>query len=267
MDVTNKRVEILPAKRRALILDHLRSNGLTAIGELAAALGGSQSTIRRDLEHLVEGGYLQRTHGGAVLLPHARATFEREPSINAQMRYAQKAAIGRAAAMMLESGESVVFDGSSTVLEAVRAASRREIQLTTITNSIDMAAVCSDVPSWRVIMPGGTIRAGTRLLVGDVGRTFFEDVHVDVCMTGALAVTNGILTDASLEVAAVKRAMLRSARRRILLVDSSKFTTPAFCKFGDLSSFDHVVTDNGIDPDELDQLRMRVDKVTVVEAT
>ena len=267
MSAITKRVEILPAKRRALILEHLRSNGATAIGELATAIGGSQSTIRRDLEHLVEGGYLHRTHGGAILLPHAGATFQQEPSINAQMHHAEKVAIGRVAATLLDPGESVVFDGSSTVLEAVRAASQRGIQLTTITNSIDMAAMCSDVPGWRVIMPGGTVRAGTRLLVGDLGRSFFEDVHADVCMAGAVAVTGDMLTDASMEVAAMKRAMLGSARRRILLVDSSKFTAPAFCTFGKLSKFDHVITDEGIDPEHLERLKMTVAKVTVAQSS
>ena len=266
MGLSNKRVDILPAKRRALILDHLQSHGATTIGELASTLGGSQSTVRRDLEHLEEGGYLERTHGGAVLLPQARATFEREPAINAQMHHAQKAAIGRVAAALLNSGDSVVFDGSSTVLEAVRAASLRNIALTTITNSLDTAVVCSEHPSWRVIMPGGTIRAGTRLLVGDVGLSFFEAIHADLFLTGALAVTNTTLTDASLEVAAIKRAMIKSAQRKILLVDSSKFTTPAFCTFGDLTAFDHLITDDGVDPTVLDGLRKIDIEVTVVPA-
>lgn len=263
MSVTGKRIEILPAKRRAMILDHLRSNGASTITELASALGGSHSTIRRDLEHLVEGGYLERTHGGALLRAPARTTFECEPSINAQMRHAEKVAIGRAAATLLQPGESVIFDGSSTVLEAVRAAAGRGLALTTITNSLDTAAICSDVAGWRVIVPGGTVRTGTRLLVGDVGNAFFEAVHADLCMTGALAVTGSTLTDASFEIAAIKRAMIRSARRKILLVDSSKFTTPAFCTFSDLSAFDHVVTDDGIEADALDALRRTGLAVTV----
>lgn len=267
MSETSKRVEILPAKRQALILDHLRSHGATAIGELAAALGGSQSTIRRDLEQLVEKGYLERTHGGALLLPHARTNFEREPSINAQMRHVQKAAIGKAASAMIKPGESVVFDGSSTVLEAVRAAGERGISLTAITNSLDTAAFCSEVPGWRVIVPGGTIRAGTRLLVGDLGRSFFDGVHADLCLSGALAVTNTTLTDASLEVASIKQAMIHSTRRRILLVDSSKFTSPAFCTFGELSAFDHLITDDGVEPEILEKLRMTTTEITVVPVT
>ena len=250
-----------------MILEHLRAHGATAIGELATALGGSQSTVRRDLEHLVEGGYLERTRGGALLVPPLQATFELEPSINAQMHRAQKVAIGRAAAAMLNPRESVIFDGSSTVAEAVRAATERGIPLTAITNSLDIGLVCSGTPSWRVIMPGGTIRAGTRLLVGDIGDAFFKSVHADLCFTGAVAVTGTMLTDASLEVSALKRAMIQSARRTVLLVDSSKFTAPAFCTFGDLSAIDEIVTDDGINADVLDNLRSLKAKVTVVDAT
>ena len=76
MDTPSKRVDMVPAKRRALILEHLRVNGAASIQELADTIGGSQSTVRRDLEHLVEKGYLERTHGGAHLLQPMRATFE-----------------------------------------------------------------------------------------------------------------------------------------------------------------------------------------------
>jgi len=263
---TGKRIEMLPAKRQAMILEHLRSRGPTPIGELAAALGGSQSTVRRDLEHLMQKGYLERTHGGAVLVPPLQTTFESEQSISAQMRRAQKIAIGKAAAAMLNPRESVIFDGSTTVLEAVRAATSRDIPLTTITNSLDIAHVCAEVPNWRVVMPGGTIRSGTRFLVGDLGDTFFKNVHADACFVGALAVTRTILTDASLEVAALKRAMLQSARRAVLLVDSSKFTGPAFCTFAVLADIDEIVTDDGVDPDVLAELRSQRARVTVVSA-
>jgi DeoR/GlpR family transcriptional regulator of sugar metabolism len=261
---TSKRVELLPARRQAMILEHLRSHGATAIGELAAALGGSQSTVRRDLERLMKRGYLERTHGGAVLVPPATATFEREPSITEQLRHTQKAAIGAAAAALLNSGDSVIFEASTTVLEAARAASRRGISLTTITNSLDISLVCSAVPSWRVIMPGGTLRPGSRSLVGDLADSFFKNIHADVCFIGAGAITGTILTDTSFEISALKRAMIQSSRRTILLADSSKFTTPAFCTFGDLSMIDEIVTDDEADSEVLAALRSLQAKVRVV---
>lgn len=264
MSATTKRVEMLPAKRRAMILEYLQIHGATPIQELARAIGGSQSTARRDLEHLVEGGYLQRTHGGAILLQPPQATFEREPSINAQLQQAEKAAIGAAAAALLRPRESVIFESSSTVMEAVKAARARGIPLTVITNSLDIAQLCATVPAWKVIMPGGTLRPGTGLLAGEPGDSFFKTVHADVCFTGAAAVTGTRLTDASLEVAALKRAMIQSARRTVLLVDSSKFAAPAFCTFCELSDVNDVVTDGGISDEALSALRSVHPRVTVV---
>lgn len=264
MSSISKRVEILPAKRQAMILEHLRTHGASAIGELAAALGGSQSTIRRDLEHLMKRGYLERTHGGAVLVPPALATFEREPSITEQLRHAQKVSIGIAAAAMLNSGESVIFEASTTVLEAVRAASLRGVALTTVTNSLDIALVCSAVAAWRLIMPGGTLRPGSRSLVGDLSDSFFRNIHADICLIGAGAITRTTLTDTSFEIAALKRTMIQSSRRTVLLADSSKFTSPAFCTFGDLSMIDEIITDDEVEAEVLATLRSQQTKVRVV---
>lgn len=244
-----KRVEIIPAKRRALILEYLRKSGTASVQELADSIGGSQSTIRRDLEQLTEGGYLERTHGGALLMPPLRATFEREMALNTHFRHQQKVAIGRRAAERLRGGESVIFDASSTVIQAVVAAAERRISLTVVTNSIEVARIGANVPEWHLIVTGGTIRPGSHMLVGEPGTSFFDTIHADVCFVGSYAVTGSLLTDATMEVAGIKRAMIRSARRAVLLVDSSKFQAPAFCTFGELSQMSEVITDDGVDPD------------------
>ncbi len=264
MDAPTKRVEIIPAKRRAMILDYLKVNGTASIGELTEAIGGSQSTIRRDLEQLTEGGYLERTHGGALLVPPLRATFEREPAINAHWQHRQKTAIGQEATSRLKGGESVIFDSSTTVIEVVRATALRRIPLTVVTNNIEIARIGSSVPEWRVIVTGGTLRPGDDILIGQPGETFFDTIHADICFTGAYAVTGQLLTDASMEVASIKRAMIRSARRTILLVDSTKFQAPAFCTFAQLSQFSEVITDQGVDPEVAAGLRASGTDLTVV---
>jgi len=264
MDAPTKRVEILPAKRRAMILERVRRNGAATIQELADEIRASPSTIRRDLDHLTEEGYLERTHGGVLLVPPLRATFEREPSINALLQRDQKVAIGMAAAERLNPRDSVIFDSSSTVIEAVRAATLRDIPLTAVTNSLDIAQICAACPSWRVITSGGTIRPGSQMMVGEPGESFFKSIHVDVCIVGAYAVTGRMLTDATLEVASLKRLMIQAARRTILVVDSSKFQAPAFSTFCDISAIDEVITDDGIAPEHLSSLRSFNVKVTVV---
>ena len=264
MDTPSKRVEMVPAKRQALILEHLRVNGAASIQELADTIGGSQSTVRRDLEHLVEKGYLERTHGGAHLLQPMRATFERETTVNAELQHAEKVAIGREAAGRLSARDSVIFDSSSTVMEAVRAAAERDLPLTVVTNSLEIADFAADIKSWRIILPGGTVRPGYRHLAGEPGESFIKTLHADLCMTGASAVTGTLLTETSLEVASLKRAMISSARKTILLVDSSKFTAPGFCTLSDISEIDEVITDEGVSQDALAPLHAAERKVTVV---
>ena len=259
-----KRVDLLPAKRRAMILDHLRVNGAASIQALAEAIGGSGSTIRRDLDHLMEGGYLERTHGGALLLQPLRATFERDDSINAQIGHAEKVAIGVEAAQRLNPRDSVILDSSSTVMEAVRAAAARHIPLTVVTNSLDIAQFCAEVPNWRVIMPGGTVRPGFKALAGEPGEGFLQTLHADICLTGAFAITGNLITDATLEVASLKRAMIKAARRTILLVDNSKFIEPGFCTCCDLSAIEEIITDDRASADALASLRSFEKKVTVV---
>ncbi|AZO05142.1 MULTISPECIES: DeoR/GlpR family DNA-binding transcription regulator [unclassified Mesorhizobium] len=264
MDTPSKRVEMVPAKRQALILEHLRVNGAASIQELADTIGGSQSTVRRDLEHLMEKGYLERTHGGAHLLQPMRATFERETTVNAELQHAEKLAIGREAARRLSAGDSVIFDSSSTVMEAVRAVADRDLPLTVVTNSLEIADFAADIKSWRIILPGGTVRPGYRHLAGEPGESFIKTLHADLCMTGASAVTGTLLTETSLEVASLKRAMISSARKTILLVDSSKFTAPGFCTLSDISEIDEVITDEGVSQDALSSLYAAERKVTVV---
>lgn len=264
MENTAKRVEIIPAKRRALILEHLRGNGAASIQEMAVAIGASQSTIRRDFEHLTEAGYLQRTHGGAMLIPQTPATFEGEAAVRGQLQRAEKQAIGVEAARRLSANQSVIFDSSTTVMEAVRAAAQQSYPLTAVTNSLPIATLSSNVANWRVVVSGGTIRQQSNFMTGEPGVSFLETIHADVCLIGSHAVSGNLLTDASLEVASLKRALMNAARRTILLADSSKFRPPAFCVFAEVTQVDEIITDDGIDPSHLEGLRALDVEVTVV---
>ncbi|MDZ5698670.1 DeoR/GlpR family DNA-binding transcription regulator [Chelativorans sp. M5D2P16] len=259
-----KRVELLPAKRRALVLERLRRDGAASLQELSREIKASISTIRRDLEHLTAEGYLVRTYGGAVLVSDPLSTFEREPAKNVQFRHQQKAAIGKVAAERIEPGESVILDGSSTVHACARELSTRGIPLTAVTNSLDIAQLCASCPDWRVYTLGGLVRPGWQMMYGEVAETFLKTIHADICIVGAYAVWEKALTDPSPEIASLKRVMIKAARRIILVIDSSKFRAPAFSEFATVEQIDEIITDDGIAPENLQTLRALNVKVTVV---
>ena len=92
------------------------------------------------------------------------------PEEIAEFALAQKRAIGAEAAKRLKNRESVIFDGGTTVLEAARCAARRGLQLTAVTNGLDIAQALATAPGMIVMVPGGTVRSGFPTLVGEPGR-------------------------------------------------------------------------------------------------
>jgi len=257
--------EVIPARRRALVLEHVRVRGAASIHELARAIGASASTIRRDLEHLQTAGYLQRAHGGALSPGTPHAAFEPEATFTAGLARQQKRAIGLAAAAMLAPGEAVIFDSSSTVQEAARAVVERGIPLTAVTNDLCTGQILAGSSAIRVVVPGGAVRPGSLTLLGDPGVGFLAGIHVDVALIGVHAIAGRLMTEASLETAAMKRAMIAAARRVVVLADATKFQPAAFCTICDAAAVHELVTDPGADAAALALLREVGVTVTVVK--
>lgn len=237
---------MIAAQRRALILEELRREGAGSIVALAEKIGVSPSTIRRDLEFLTEGGYIVRSHGGALLKEPHRTTFEPEPEIGAHVARAAKEAIGSHAASLVEQGQSVIFDSSSTVLEAAKAVAARRIRLTVCTNDIGTALVLARSDNLHLVVLGGTTRRGSLTMIGDPGVSFLERLHADIAFIGIHSLVGGRLSETSIDVSAMKQRMISSAARAIVLADSSKFRHPAFCDVCAVTAVHAVVTDAGI---------------------
>ncbi|WP_158639021.1 DeoR/GlpR family DNA-binding transcription regulator [Elioraea rosea] len=241
--------QLIPAARHALILDHVRARGIAAIAELAEVIGVSLSTVRRDLGDLAAQGLLRRTHGGAVALTIAQTTFEPAPAIAQHQHADAKRAIGHAGAALLDDGQSVVFDSSSTVLEAARATVSRGVAITAITNDLRIAAVLAEQPRVRLIVPGGSLRTGSYTLMGEPGVSFARGLAADIAFLGAHAVSGTEVSETSIEIATIKQAMAGGARRVAVLADSTKFGTVAFCRVLTLGPGHLVISDPDLGAD------------------
>lgn len=263
-DLQGRRVEMIAPQRYTLILDHLRREGAASVQDLAEVVGASLSTIRRDLEHLVAAGYLDRTHGGAVLQRTQHTTFEPASAVAAGVARAEKEAIARAAALRVEPGSSVIFDSGSTVHETAREVVTRGIALTAVTNDLRIAQLLAGHNQISTVVPGGSVRPGSQTLVGDPGNAFIKTIKTDIAFIGCHAVTGGALSETSLEVATVKRAMIAAARRVIVLADSSKFRHPAFATICSAAQIDELISDDGLSRESAQELRDLGVEVTVV---
>lgn len=245
---------MISAQRRALILERLRRDGAGSIVGLSESIGVSPSTIRRDLEYLTQEGYIERSHGGAVLKEQQHTTFEIPREIGVHVAHEAKVAIGLRAASLVVAGQSVIFDSSSTVLEAAKAIAAQEVQITACTNDLAIAMALARAPKTHLVVLGGTMRPGSLTMIGDPGLAFLDRLHADIAFIGIHSLAGGRLSETSIDLAAMKRRMLSSAARAVVLADSTKFKHPAFCDVCAAANVRTIITDKAIGPADRDAM-------------
>jgi DeoR family fructose operon transcriptional repressor len=232
-------------ERQQGILTQARSQGSVDVDTLSTGFAVSSETIRRDLKTLERAGHVRRVHGGAI--PTERLTFEPALAQRDQvMTEAKRAIAQRALDEVPEEGAILVDSGSTTrrfaqVLPDDRA-------LTVVTNSPAIGLSLAHRDEITVMLLGGRIRKKTLATVDDWALQAISLVHVDVAFiaTNGLSVSRGLTTPDPAE-ASIKRAMITSARRVVVLADHTKIDEDYFARFGDLSDIDLLVTDSGID--------------------
>lgn len=239
------------AERQEVLLRRLTDTGRIDAAALAAELGVSNESVRKDLALLEERGLLRRVHGGAILLHELRS----EPGIESRTSFAaQKRAIARAALEHVPTGGSILLDAGSTTAQ-LAAVLPADSALFVCTNSLPIASALTELPAVTVQSLGGTVRRQSRAGVGPLTVGALAAVNVDVAFLGANAVsaTRGLTTPDEQE-GMTKKAMFGAARRRILLADSSKFGRERLHRYAELTDLDLVITDAGVSEEAITAL-------------
>jgi len=218
-----------------------------SVADLSERLSVSEMTARRDLEFLERDGLARRIHGGAVTT--VSRSFETPYAARAYDNQAAKRAIGLRVADLIVAGETVIIDAGTTAVEVARAL-RDRANLLVCPLSLQAAAELADRPGIRVLVPGGELRQGEQMFVGEVARGTLASLRFDtyVMAVGGVSRQDGF-TDFSLDDVAVKQAALRSSRRCVVACDSSKLGKVGFAQIGPLSVAATIVTDSPADSD------------------
>jgi DeoR family fructose operon transcriptional repressor len=212
---------------------------------LADDLGVTSETIRRDLTVLERAGVLRRVHGGAI--PIERLGFEPGLAARDAVMTGEKERIAKAALAALPQEGAVIIDAGTTTgrLAAVLPTDR---ELTVVVNAPPLAVALASRPNLTVIMLGGRVRGRTLATVDDLALRPLQHLFVDVAFmaTNGCTPEHGLTTPDPAE-AAVKRAMVRAARRAVLLADHTKFSQDYMACFAELSDIDVIYSDTGLD--------------------
>ncbi|GFP28114.1 DeoR family transcriptional regulator, fructose operon transcriptional repressor [Candidatus Hakubella thermalkaliphila] len=252
---------MLAPERQKKIVQLLREAGTVYVSDLSQRFDVSEETIRRDLDRLEREGVAHRIHGGAISFEHTRI----EPSYRAKLHLntEQKQTIAAEAAKMVEEGDTVILDMSTTTVFLAKEL-RRKRDITVVTNFPLVINEFADASNVTVVSTGGTLNRPGFCLVGHETEEFVRGLHVDKTFlsTKAISVEYG-LTEGDLANIAVKKLMIAAAKQVILLADSSKFGSVAFAQLAPLSAIDVIVTDDRISPEQVTEIEELGIKVIV----
>ena len=248
--------------RRRRILEKVAADQTVHIGELAAELGVSEMTIRRDVGRLERDGFLRRTYGGATA--HMTRPVELQFNARALRSAPSKRLIGMRAAELLRD-TATLFVGIGTTTEQFAMFLTARPGRTVVTGSLPVATLLSG-RSGRVVVLGGTLLPDDLACIGPVAAATVERYRVDVAVLGAagLSARHGI-TELDDRVADVARLMVARAEHVVVVADGSKIGETALATVAPSGDVGTLVTDPSAPAEELRELETQ--GVRVVLAT
>ena len=233
---------MLAETRRRLLVDLIARQGFATLDELVKALGVSESTVRRDLESLDLSGAVKRTHGGAVYSGEVRTMPALED--RAASATAEKHAIGRAVADLLEDGDSVLLDGGTTTLEVARALAGRPLQV--VTNSLPIAQLLTTSKDTDLILIGGYVYPRTGVALGPLAVATMQGIRVRKAVLGAGGVVADGVYNSNLLLVETERRMMSCGQEVVIAADHTKFGRLALARLCGLTDVHRVVSDTGL---------------------
>ncbi len=249
-------------ERRVLLLNKLDLNGQVDVKALSEELMVSEVTIRNDLNKLEEKKILIRTRGGAIKTDRVANDFH--IADKNQRYFEEKRRIGKAAAELIEDGDTIILDSGSSTMEITKHLSRFT-HLTIISNAVNIAIALAEMKNTSVIIPGGILRRNSLSLVGSAAEENFQNYFCDklfLAVDGINAI-HGLSTP-NVEEAHLNKMMIKIAKKIIVVTDSSKFLKRSLAVIAPVSKVDILITDAGITPK--DQKEMEDAGVQVIIA-
>jgi DeoR/GlpR family transcriptional regulator of sugar metabolism len=246
---------MLALERRNLILEKLQEEKRVVGSELSQLYNVSEETIRRDLEKLENEGYAIKSYGGAVI--NENTSIEMPFNVRKNRNVLAKQKIAEQAAQLIQDGDHIMLDASTTAVFIAKAIKDRE-RLTVITNSIEIMIELSDVSGWNIISTGGIMKEGYLALLGSKAEDAIKAYYADKAFISCKAFDKELGIMDSVELFAhAKETMMKSARESILVVDHTKFDAKAFSRMTNAQNLTAVITDVRPSDDWLEYLESR----------
>lgn len=242
--------------RRSQMLAMIRKRQTIKVEELAEFFHISLMTVRRDLRALEDGGHIGRFYGGATVDPSAvPEAAQDEVALCRRM-------IARCAAALVEGGERIFINGSSTALGLLDWVGTKPVRVFSNNGS----AVGRSFPTGvELTLSGGELRGSNQILVGDCAMRNLLMLHAQKAFLGCSGISpdGAILCGIPMELG-INETMISHADEYYILADFTKVGKAGTYASFSLEKPGTVITDENAPQNVVEQLR-RVG-MTVIQA-
>lgn len=212
---------MLQFERQKNILQFLEQHQTSSVKELAKELYVSEASVRRDLEELARNGLVERVYGGVVLAKYKNDVIPVE--LREQSHAAGKNQVAARAAELIRNGDTVLMDASTTAFRICRYLQGKK-NLKIITNNLRICGALAGNGEIKVYCTGGAYSPRNDCFLGAYAEQFLDTVYGDIAFFSAQAINRqGQITDVDETENAIKRKMIRRAKRSVFLCDGSKW--------------------------------------------
>ena len=245
------------------VLRMLETRDAVHVTELSKAFSVSEVTVRSDLSQLARQGLVARVRGG--VRPLERGQSELGFDFRLRLEVERKQAIAKAAAAMVDEGEAVALD-SSTTAYYLALELRTKKELVVVTNGLLIAAALADAPGISVLVTGGMLRLHAMSLVGDVGADALRATRISKGFLGArgLSIELGLM-DLNPDEVRIKREIANVCERVICIADGTKWHRTALLPFVATEQVHAIVTDTSAPAEEVEAWQARDVEIVRVE--
>lgn len=238
--------------RRDAITERVLEIGSVRIDTLVEELDVSRMTVHRDLDALEARGVLRKSRG--VVTAVASSLFEASTDYRLRQQSAEKRAIAKLAFDLIEPGEAIVLDDSTTGLNLAELLPQKE-PLTVITNFGRVLDMLYGKRGISLISTGGEYYQLCDAYKGNLALSALNQLSADTYFMSTPAVSNGVCFHQQPELIQVKRAMFQCAKKRVLIADHTKFSKRALYSMMPIHEFDVVISDSRLSREHVTEIR------------
>ena len=238
-------------ERYEKIIECIEESGRVTVKELSKQFSVTEDCIRKDLRQLENRGKLKRVHGGAI--PNRSHNDIKSIDERKDINIEQKKKISLKAMQLIKQHDVIFLDISTINLEIAKLLSKKDFNLTIITNMIEIAMELKNTNNIRIILVGGELNKKTEGIIGAEADRYIRKFTFDKSFIGVCGVNteDGYISSVDLEDGNTKKTIMESSNKSYLVMEDEKFNYDEFYKFAKLSEITGIITESRLLEGEL----------------